>query len=51
MKYQFFVIPAQNPKTAQEELNRFCDGCLKNDACVLRGGSWIDYDESHLAGS
>ncbi|MGD9209457.1 MAG: HRDC domain-containing protein [Desulfobacteraceae bacterium] len=27
MKYQFFVIPAQNPKTAQEELNRFCDGC------------------------
>ena len=27
MKYQFFVIPAQNPRPAQEELNRFCAGC------------------------
>ena len=26
MKYQFFVIPAQNPGPAQEELNRFCTG-------------------------
>ena len=27
MKYQFFVIPAQNPASAQEELNSFCAGC------------------------
>jgi superfamily II DNA helicase RecQ len=27
VRYQFFVIPAQNPGSAQEELNRFCAGC------------------------
>lgn len=25
MNYQFFVIPAQNPSTATDELNVFCN--------------------------
>ncbi len=27
MNYRFFVIPAYNPASAQQELNRFCAGC------------------------